>query len=84
MQLISIKLKRRAVQCYKNFYGHFSVQICNKGKLKEGKRWWERLAKKKARGEVWVYRCRTLQKPLRQIECQNSGHTCVYVNYVCL
>ena len=31
--------------------------------------------KKKARGEVWVYRCRTLQKPLCQIECPNSGHT---------
>ena len=55
--------------------GHFSVQICNKGKLKEGKKWWERLAKKKASGEVWVYRCRALQKPLRQIECPNSGHT---------
>ena len=27
IQLISIKLKCTAIQCYKNFYGHFSVQI---------------------------------------------------------
>ena len=53
IQLISIKLKRTAIQCYKNFYGHFSVQICNKGKLKIGQKHggidWQ---KKKARAEV--------------------------------